>query len=132
MGGMVQQEEVMGSKVICDGLLCSILHRMSSSANQEEFISVIVRDISEKEILESRRKLFTYFDQEICSSQKKPILQVTRTTVNGNVRDIVTQMAKIDLTTFTNLFCMPWEYKLEALETDTVRRSKKIEKEIGN
>ena len=119
-----------GRKVICDGLLCCILHRMSSAANEEEFIAAIERDITEKEILESRTKLFTYFNQEMCNEQKKPILQVTRASVNRNIRDIVTKMTKIDLGDTDSLFYMPWDYKLETFETDTTVRAKKIEKEI--
>ena len=41
---MMDRQEVMGGKVICDGVLCSILHAMSGSAspNRKEFISVNV------------------------------------------------------------------------------------------
>ena len=128
----MEAEEVMGTKVICDGLLCSILHSLSGFPNDDELVGVIVRDVSEATILESRRKLFTYFSDEICSNQKKPILDVTRTSVNGNVKDIVTKLVKIDKSSLTNIFCMPWDYKLLPLETDTVRLSKQMEKELGH
>ena len=66
----METEGVMGRRVICDGLLCSILHGLSSSvANEDEFISVIERDTSD--ILKARKRLFTYYDKEICSEQKK-------------------------------------------------------------
>ena len=99
--------------MICDGLLCSILHRTSSIFNEEELISTIVRDVSELEILRARTKLFTFFDKDLCTVQKKPILQVKRTTVERNVRDIVTKLVKIDRTVYTNIFCMPNIYCLK-------------------
>ena len=89
-------QEVMGRKVICDGLLCSILHAMSHAANKEEFISVIDRECEEAEILSSRKKLFTYFCDVRCDKQKKPILEITRGSKRKNIEDIVGQMKTVD------------------------------------
>ena len=72
------QRDVMGKKVICDGLLCSILRAMSSSSNKDEFISVIERDCDENEILGARQKLFNFYPDVMCDKQKKPILKITR------------------------------------------------------
>ena len=102
----------------------------SSIFNEEELISTIVRDVSELEILRARMKLFTFFDKDLCTVQKKPILQVKRTTVERNVRDIVTKLVKIDRTVYTNIFCMPWDYRLEPFETDSSKRAKKVEAEF--
>ena len=126
-----QLSKINGDPLICDGLLCSILHRTSSIANEEELISAIVRDISEPEILLARTKLFIFFDKNICSVQKKPILQIKRTTVDRNVRDIVTKLVKVDKTLYSKVFCMPWDYKLEPFDTDSSKRSKKVEAEIA-
>ena len=71
-----QQQDVQGNKVICDGLLCSILRAMSYSANKEEFVSVIERDCDEQEVLTSRKKLFTFYSDVMCDKQKKPVLYI--------------------------------------------------------
>merc|ERR1712126_103477 len=89
-------DEVVGQKVICDGLLCSILHAMSRAANKEEFISVIDHDCEEAEILLSRKKLFTFFNDVQCDKQKKPILNITRGSKRKNIEDIIGQMLKVD------------------------------------
>ena len=90
------QMDVMGNRVICDGLLCSILNAMSYAANKDEFITVIERDCDEEEILLSRKKLFSFYSDIQCDKQKKPILQITRGSVRKNIEDIVEQMIKID------------------------------------
>ena len=84
-----QVVDVLGQKVICDGLLCSILRAMSHSANKEEFISVIDRDCDEMEILQSRKKLFTYYCDVNCDKQKKPVKDITRGSKRKNIEDIV-------------------------------------------
>ena len=53
--------DVTGARVINNGLLCSILHCMSSAPNAEDLIARIERDVEKVEILEARKKLFTYF-----------------------------------------------------------------------
>ena len=85
---VTDQVDVMGHRVICDGLLCSILNAMSHAANKDEFISVIERDCDEEEILLSRRRLFTFYSDIQCERQKKPILQITRGSVRKNIEDI--------------------------------------------
>ena len=124
-------QEVMGRKVICDGLLCSILHAMSHSANKEDFISVIERICDEEEILLSRKKLFTLFSDVICDKQKKPVLKITRGSVRKNIEDIVEKMIKIDKGESSGIFFMPWDYVIKPFETDTEYRAKLIEKEVG-
>ena len=71
-------QEVMGDRVICDGLLCSILHSMSSTANFDECVSVIERESDENEIMEAKTKLFIFFDTAECPAQKKKIMQITQ------------------------------------------------------
>jgi hypothetical protein len=122
--------DVLGHKVICDGLLCSILHAMSHSANKEEFISVIERACDEEEVLLSRKKLFTFYSDVICDKQKKPILKITRGSVKKNIEDIVEQMIKIDKEEKSKLFFMPWDYVIKPFNGDTDYRAELIEKEM--
>ena len=103
---------------------------MSHSPNKEEFISVIERACDEKDILESRKKLFTLYNDVICDKQKKPILQITRGSVRKNIEDIVEKMIKIDKGETSGIFFMPWDYVIKPFETDTEYRAKLIEKEV--
>ena len=131
-GGTMQvQEDVQGNKVICDGLLCSILHAMSHFANKEEFVSVIERECGELEIIEARRKLFTYFSDVTCDKQKKPVLDITRGSVKKNIEDIVEQILKVDKTVKSQIFFMPWDYVMKPFSSDTEIRADFIEKELG-
>ena len=125
------QVDVLGHRVICDGLLCSILNAMSYAANKDEFISVIERDCDEEEILSSRRKLFTFYSAIQCDKQRKPILQITRGSVRKNIEDIVEQMIKIDEQEKSELFYMPWNYEIKPFKSDTEVRSELIEKELN-
>ena len=79
--------DVTGARVINNGLLCSILHCMSSAPNKDDLIARIERDVDRHEILEARKKLFTYFSDIIYNERKKPILEVER-----NSTDIVNQL----------------------------------------
>ena len=128
-GGPVQQD-VMGHRVICDGLLCSILKAMSNSANKDEFISVIERDCDEEEILASRLKLFSFYGDVVCDKQKKPILEITRGSVRKNIEDIVMHMVKIDKTETSEIFYMPWNYVAKPFNSDSDIRAEMIEKEL--
>ena len=125
------QQDVQGSSVICDGLLCSILRAMSHSANKAEFVTVIERDCDEEEILTARTKLFTFYSDVNCDKQKKPILDVTRGSVKKNIEDIVEQMIKIDKTEKARVFFMPWDYTIKPFNSDTMIRAELIEKELG-
>ena len=69
---------------------------MSAAPNAEDLIARIERDIEKSEILEARKKLFTYFSNVICSERKKPILEVERNTTKRYVQDIVSQLLKVD------------------------------------
>ena len=113
------QVDVLGQRVICDGLLCSILHAMSHSASKEEFISVIDRECEEAEILQSRKKLCTCFKDVHCDRQKKPILDITRGSKKKNIEDIIGQMLKVDKSVLSELFHMPWDYILKTFKSDT-------------
>ena len=124
------QVDVLGLKVICDGLLCSILRAMSHSANKEEFITVIDRDCDEMEVLQSRKKLFGYYCDVICDKQKKPVIDITRGSKRKNIEDIVDQMLKVDQQEKSQLFYMPWDYKTKPFMTETEYRAEIIEKEI--
>ena len=125
------QEDVQGNKVICDGLLCSIIHAMSHFANKEEFVSVIERECEEKDILAARKKLFLYFSDVIDDKQKKPILDITRGSVKKNIEDIVEQIVKVDKTMKSQIFHMPWDYAMKAFHSDSETRADIIEKELG-
>ena len=124
-------QDVMGKKVICDGLLCSILRSMSNAANKDEFVSVIERDCDEEEILASRRKLFTFYNDVVCDKQKKPVIQITRGSVRKNIEDIVEQMVKIDKVETSEIFYMPWDYVIKPFKGDTEVRAELIEKELS-
>ena len=123
--------DVVGSKVICDGLLCSILHAMSHVSNKDEFISVVERDCDEQEILAAREKLFKYFSDVICDKQKKPILDITRSSVRKNIEDILEQMRKVDKTLMSQIFFMPWDYAIKPFKGDTEIRADLMEKDLG-
>ena len=123
-------EDVLGHRLICDGLLCSILRAMSNSANKDEFISVIERDCEEEEILASRQKLFSFYSDVVCDKQKKPILDITRGSVRKNIEDIVVQMVKIDREETSEIFYMPWNYNIKPFNTETDLRAELIEKEL--
>ena len=71
-------EEAMWRRVICDGLLCSILHALSGSAspNKEEFISVMQRECDEEDLMKSWKMLFTFYKDVHCDTEKKPIIQI--------------------------------------------------------
>ena len=125
-------EEVMGGKVICDGVLCSILHAMSGSAspNREEFITVIERECDEEELAASWKKLFTHFNEAVCDNEKKPIIEITRRSNRKVIRDIVEQLIKIDKADSTKLFFMPWDYELRCFEGDSAVRAKLIREQM--
>ena len=125
------QEDVQGNKVICDGLLCSILHAVSHFANKEEFVSVIERECGEHEIIAARRKLFTFYRDVICDKQKKPVLDITRGSVKKNIEDIVEQILKVDQNVKSQIFYMPWDYVMKPFTSDTEIRADLIEKELG-
>ena len=132
-GGEVSELPVLdtgGCKVICDGLLCSILHSMSHFPNKEEFVSVIERKSDEAEILDARKRLFTYFSDVCCSQQKKPILQIKRGSVKKNIEDIVDQLIKIDRSDISSLFFMPWNYVIKSFKCDGEVRSEMIEEDV--
>ena len=126
------EQDVLGIKVICDGLLCSILHAMSHISNKDEFVTVIERDCDEQEILAAREKLFKYFSDVICDKQKKPILDITRGSVRKNIEDILEQMRKVDKTVMSQIFFMPWDYVIKPFKGDTEIRADLMEKELGN
>ena len=129
--GRVESTDVLGTKVICDGLLCSILSAMSNAANKEEFISVIDRECEEAEILLSRRKLFSHYCDVQCDKQKKAVLDITRGSKRKNIEDIVDQMIKVDQTEKSQLFYMPWDYTIKPFMSDTEKRAELIEKELS-
>lgn len=122
----------MGSKVINNGLLCSILHVMSAAPNEDELIARIEHDVAIDEILEARKKLFSYFSDVICSERKKPILDVDRHTTKRYIKDIVDQLVKIDKNTDVKIFCMPYDYDRHKFESESTKLTNVIEREISN
>ena len=75
----IVENDVLGERVIKDGLLCSILCALSRSPNIDELISCIERDTPDvSEILEARRKLFTYYSWVMYTTRKKLILDIDR------------------------------------------------------
>ena len=81
--------DVTGEKVINNGLLCSVLRAMSGAPNADELAGRIERDCEIDEILEARKKLFTYFNGVICSERNKLILDIERMTTKRYIKDIV-------------------------------------------
>ena len=125
--------DVLGEKVINDGLLCSILLALSGSPGTEDLISRIERDISDvSEILLARKKLFTFYSGIICGERKKLILDIERQTTRNYIKDIVDQLVKIDKVTDGKMFCMPFDYKIRKFETEEARVAHVIETEISN
>ena len=124
----------MGGKVICDGVLCSILHAMSGSAspNREEFMSVIERECDENELTVAWKKLFTHFNEAICDTEKKPIIDIVRRTTKKIIRDIVEQLIKVDKTVSSQLFFMPWDFELKSFEGDSVERARLIKEQMAS
>ena len=127
----VETTDAMGMKVICDGLLCSILRAMSNSANKDEFITVIDRECEEAEILTSRKKLFSHYSDVQCDKQKKAVIDITRGSKRKNIEDIVDQMIKVDQREKSQLFYMPWDYTIKPFISDTEKRAELIEKEVS-
>ena len=125
-------EDVMGAKVINNGLLCSILQCMSSAPNAEDLIARIERDVEKPEILEARKKLFSYFRDVICNERKKPVLEVERNTTKRYIQDIVNQLLKVDRETEIKMFCMPYDYDRQKFESEGERFKNVIEKEVAN
>ena len=119
--------------MIKDGLLCSILCALSRSPNIEELISCIERDTPDvSEILEARRKLFTYFSGVMCTDRKKLILDIDRHTTKNYIKDVVDQLLKVDKVSEAKMFCMPYNYVVRKFEAESERLSKAIEKEMSN
>ena len=104
---------------------------MSHVSNKDEFISVVERDCDEQEILAAREKLFKYFSDVICDKQKKPILDITRSSVRKNIEDILEQMRKVDKTLMSQIFFMPWDYAIKPFKGDTEIRADLMEKDLG-
>jgi ribosomal protein L23 len=125
--------DVLGEKVINDGLLCSILHAMSGAPNADEMISRIERDCTDvSEILVARKKLFTYYTGVICSERNKLVLDIDRHTTKNYIKDIVDQLVKVDKVTEVKMFCMPFDYERRKFETENSRLTRVIEGEISN
>ena len=57
------------------------------------------------EVLQSRKKLFTYYCDVKCDKQKKLIKDITRGSKKKNIEDIVEQMLKVDQNEKNQLFC---------------------------
>ena len=129
----VMDVDVSGEKLINNGLLCSILHALSSSPGAEGLVARVERDCTDvAEILKARKKLFTYFSDVMCNDRKKLILDIERQTTKNYIKDIVDQMIKVDRVTEAKMFCMPYDYELKRFETDDSRLTKVIEKELSS
>ena len=83
------------------------------------------------EIIQSRKKLFSYYREALCDKQKKPIIDITRGSKKKNIEYIVDQMLKVDHQEKSNLFHMPWDYSTKPLTTETENCAEIIEKEIS-
>ena len=124
--------DITGSKLINNGLLCSVLCAMSNALNAEDLIARVDRDCDMEEILEARKKLFSYFNNVTCSEQNKPILNINRLTKKRYVKDIVDQMMKVDKVTEAKLFCMPFDYVREPFLGESDKVVSEVQKEINN
>ena len=80
---------------------------------------MIDRECDEAEILLSRKKLFTFFNDVQCDKQKKPVIDIIRGSKRKNIEDIVGQMLKVDKSVQSNLFFMPWDFVLKTFKSDT-------------
>ena len=91
-----------------------------------------LNDVEKPEILDARKKLFTYFSDVICNERKKPILEVERNSTKRYVQDIVNQLLKVDRETEIQMFCMPCDYERQKFVSEGERITNVIEKEIAN
>ena len=124
------QIDVIGNKVINDGLLCSILHAKSHVINAEDLIGRIERACDLDVILESRKKLFTFYSDVTCSERNKLILDIERQSKRRYIKDVVDQIFKIDTANDASVFCRPYDYVLEKFPSESERVSGVIEQEI--
>ena len=130
---ILMDSDVLGEKLINNGLLCSILHAMSGAPNADELASRIERDCPDvSEILMARKKLFTYYNGVICSESNKLVLDIDRHTTKNYIKDIVDQLVKVDKVTEVKMFCMPFDYELKKFETESARLTRVIENEVSN
>ena len=117
--------------VINDGLLCSILHAMSGAPNPDYLINHVLRDCDLREILMARKKLFSHYNEMKCPNQQKPILEIQRKSTRAYVKDIVDQMVKVDKKVEVNMFCLPWDYVLKPLASDSELITQEMEKQVS-
>ena len=106
-------------KLIVDGLLSCTMRALSRSASHGDLVTVIVRDFNEQEVKSSWTKLFEHFNDAFDVAQKKRILDINRKTTKNRVEDIVGQLSKVDKESVANMLVMPWNYKINDLETDS-------------
>lgn len=117
--------------VLNDGLLCSILQTMSGAPNPDYLINHVLRDCDLREILMARKKLFSHYNEIKCPNQQKPILEIQRKSTRAYVKDIVDQMVKVDKKVEVNMFCLPWDYVLKPVASDSELITQEMEKQVS-
>ena len=115
----VQIEGGGKKKLICDGILCSIARAISRQANVDELIDAVVREFDQNEICESWKLYFTVFNDVICKSRKKPIIDIVRTEVRLCAGDIVTHLKSFEKNEGLDFLVMPWNSTINPLKCDS-------------
>ena len=91
-------------QVIVDGLLCSIIKATSVSANDNDLIAAIVREMTETEIKASWWKLFNYYSDAWDEGRKMKVKDIKRTSNKVMIEDIGTQVKKKDIGSDLDIF----------------------------
>ena len=79
----------------------------------------------------ARKKLFSHYNEVKCTNQQKPILEIQRKSTRAYVKDIVDQMVKVDKKVEVNMFCLPWDYVLKPLASDSELITQEMEKQVS-
>ena len=74
----VEIEGGMKKKLIGDGIVCSIAQAISGKHNVEELVEAVMREFAQSDIHDSWKQYFTAFNDAICKSRKKPIIDIVR------------------------------------------------------
>ena len=115
---------VFSGQVIVDGLLCCVARAISRKANMNELSEAVMREFEKGEIANSWTVLFTHFSNAWCKERNKPVIQVARTETRLMVKDIMDHLVMLDTAgEQLQILCMPWNYIINNLETDSEVRA---------
>ena len=107
-----------GKKMICDGLVCSIANALSREADLTALTEAVKREFGHDDIFESWKLYFTVFNTVICKERKKPVIDIGRTDLGLCIGDIITHLKTFEKADDLEYLMMPWNYKLNPLESD--------------